>query len=129
MEAQRWNQITNRIRVSEFPQARTIKAMAQALNVSVDVLVTAFARAVGLDMQRNRSAFADLLPPRVDKLTDKQPSALPSIVRSINAAVPWEDGEEEGESDSSDDEPSRTEMPGPKGRKRAVKARSDRPPL
>lgn len=86
VKAQRWNQITNGIRVSEFPEPRTIEAMAVALNVGVDVLVFAFARAVGLDVQRNQSGFADLLPPMVNELTDRDQHAVLSVIRALGEA-------------------------------------------
>ncbi|PJE23635.1 MAG: hypothetical protein CK431_10285 [Mycobacterium sp.] len=95
VKAQRWNQIVNGIRISEFPEPRTINAMARALNVNVEVIVLAFARAVGLDVQRHRSVFADLLPPMVNNLTDKQRDALLGIVRSMNDTTAAEGGDQD----------------------------------
>ncbi|PKQ59771.1 hypothetical protein B5566_02715 [Mycobacterium sp. MHSD3] len=86
VKAQRWNQITNGFRVNEFPTPRTIEAMANTLNVNVEVVIMAFAREVGLDVQNNRSIFADLLPPMVTDLTDDQRSALLAVIRSMASA-------------------------------------------
>jgi hypothetical protein len=91
VKAQRWNQIVNGIRISEFPEPRTIEAMSKALNVNVEVLVLAFARAVGLDVQRHRSMFADLLPPMVDKLTDADRDYILNTVRFLADKVPGGD--------------------------------------
>lgn len=84
IKAQRWNQVANGIRISEFPEPRTITAMADALNVEVDVVLMAFARTLGLSVKRSRSIFADLLPPAVDGLSDKQKSAVLSVIRAMN---------------------------------------------
>lgn len=86
VKAQRWNQITNGFRVNEFPTPRTIEAIALTLNVNVEVVLMAFAREVGLDVQNSRSLFADLLPPMVTDLTDEQRSALLAVIRSMASA-------------------------------------------
>jgi hypothetical protein len=36
-----------------------------------------------LAVKRRRSVFADLLPPMVDKLTDKQQDAVLSVIRAM----------------------------------------------
>jgi hypothetical protein len=48
VKAQRWNQIANGIRITNFPKPETIAAMAKALDVDVDVLLLTFARQFGL---------------------------------------------------------------------------------
>lgn len=83
VKSQRWNQLANRQRVSEFPEPRTIEAMAYALNVSVEVVLLAFARSLGLEVGRQRSRFADLLPPMADKLTEKQKDAVLAVIRAM----------------------------------------------
>jgi hypothetical protein len=85
VKAQRWNQITNGIRISEFPEPRTIAAMAEALNVSVDVVLLAFARALGLKVNQTRSLFEELLPPDVAQLSDKQRDAVLAVIRAMIA--------------------------------------------
>lgn len=84
VKAQRWNQITNGIRLSEFPEPRTLEAMARALNVNVEVVLLAFARALGLQVSRSRSLFAELLPPIADELTEQQQGAILALIRSMN---------------------------------------------
>lgn len=83
VKSQRWNQLANRQRINEFPEPRTIQAMADALNVNAEVVLLSFARNLGLDVGRSRSRFADLLPPMVDKLTDKQRDAILAVIRAM----------------------------------------------
>jgi hypothetical protein len=84
VKAQRWNQIANGIRVREFPKPVTIEAMASVLGCDIEVLLLAFARAVGMDVRRRQSSFIDMLPPSVDKLSDRQQSFIISAIRAMN---------------------------------------------
>lgn len=91
VKAQRWNQIANGLKLNEFPEPRTLIAIADALQVDEEVVLIAFARALGMHVGRNRSVFADLLPPTVDKLTDKQQSAVLAVIRAMNDGAPQGD--------------------------------------
>lgn len=84
VKAQRWNQIANGIRVREFPKPVTIEAMASVLGCDIEVLLLAFARAVGMDVRRRQSSFIDMLPPSIDDLTDRQKSFIISAIRAMN---------------------------------------------
>lgn len=83
VKSQRWNQLANGQRINEFPEPRTIAAMADALGVDAEVVLVAFARNLGLDVGRRRSRFSDLLPPMVDKLSDRQQGAVLSVIRAM----------------------------------------------
>jgi hypothetical protein len=85
VRAQRWNQIVNGIKLNEFPEPRTLDAMAGALNIKVDVMLFAFARALGLNVGKGQSIFAALLPPDIDDhLTVRQRSAVLGVIRAMN---------------------------------------------
>jgi hypothetical protein len=88
VKAQRWNQITNGIRVREFPEPRTIEAMAEALDVSVEVVILAVARSVGLMTSTKASTLVALMPPGVDNLDDDQVSAALGVIRSMVRSAP-----------------------------------------
>jgi hypothetical protein len=92
VKAQRWNQIANGIRVREFPKPVTIEAMAAVLGCDIEVLLLAFARAVGMDVHKRRSNFIDMLPPSVENLTDRQKSFIISAIRAMN-----DDGDQKGD--------------------------------
>lgn len=96
VKAQRWNQIANGIRVTLFPEPRTIKAMARALNVGEEVVLLAFAREIGLDVGRHRNRFADLLPPGVSKLSEKKQAAILSVIHAMTEEAD-QPGEERGQ--------------------------------
>lgn len=130
VKAQRWNQIANNLRVNEFPEPRTIEAMARALNVEVEVLVLAFARAVGLHVPHRRSLFAELLPPMVDSLTTRQRDAVLGVIRAMNDR---EEEERDDNPEAAPPQPPKSEPP-PKRRRKAPRfrdmaPRDDMPPL
>ena len=92
VKAQRWNQITNGIRVREFPEPRTIEAMAEALDVSVEVIILATARSLGLVTSTKASTLVALMPPGVDELDDDQVSAALGVIRSMVRSAPKSTG-------------------------------------
>ncbi|AOZ64374.1 LamD-like protein [Mycobacterium phage Marcoliusprime] len=85
VKAQRWNQIANGLRVVEFPEPRTIEAIAQALDVPVSTVLLSFGEALGLAVD-SPSSFAALIPPSADKLTPDQQHAVLAVIRSYAAA-------------------------------------------
>lgn len=96
VKAQRWNQIANGLKVNEFPEPRTMMAIAHALNVEDEVVLHAFAKALGMDIRRRRSVFADLLPPMVDRLNEQQQSAVLAVIRAMGDCQCGEGVQDEG---------------------------------
>lgn len=88
VKAQRWNQIYNGIRTSEFPNVKTIAAMAEALHVDAEVVLLAWARSVGLTIRSRRSAFADLLPEGIEHLSATERQAILDLIRSMAKRQP-----------------------------------------
>ncbi|MEE2855699.1 MAG: hypothetical protein VX424_23945 [Actinomycetota bacterium] len=86
IKAQRWNQFANGDRVNEFPEPRTLEAMAATLPCDIEVLILACARTVGINVHRRQSRFVDLLPPGVDDLSERSKSALLTMARTLAEA-------------------------------------------
>ncbi|DAZ90090.1 Uncharacterised protein [Mycobacteroides abscessus subsp. bolletii] len=95
VKAQRWNQITNGIKVKEFPEPASIEGMARALNVKLDVILLSIARSVGLSVGEDDSRLAAMLPPGADKLGDTQLGLMLSLLREMIKASGNDDGNDE----------------------------------
>lgn len=87
---QRWQQLGTGARIKEFSEPATIKAMAEALEVDVAVVVLAMAKSLGLPIESGvaQSDLAVMLPPSARKLTPEQRDA---IVRLVRVFAPEED--------------------------------------
>ncbi len=79
---QRWQQLANADRLKEFPEPRTITAIAQALDVDVTTVVLALAKSIGLDV-RPSPAASDLLPPEADLLSAEQREAIRILIKAM----------------------------------------------
>ncbi|WP_301119907.1 hypothetical protein [Mycolicibacterium fortuitum] len=88
VKAQRWNQITNGIRVREFPEPNTLVAMAATLGVSTETVILATARSIGILTTTNSAPLIGLLPPDVDRLNDQQLTAVLATIRALLNATP-----------------------------------------
>ncbi|AKC38406.1 TPA_asm: immunity repressor [Mycobacterium phage McProf] len=97
VKAQRWNQITNGIKVKEFPEPASIEGMARALNVKLDVILLSIARSVGLPVEEDVSRLAAMLPPGAEKLGDAQLGLMLSLLREMIKASE-NDGDRDTES-------------------------------
>lgn len=86
IKAQRWNQFANGERLNEYPEPRTLQAIADALPCQLDVVVFACSRSVGLDVHNRKSRFVDMLPPSVDELSERSKSALLNMARTLSEA-------------------------------------------
>ncbi|OBJ14595.1 hypothetical protein A5622_02165 [Mycobacterium sp. 1245801.1] len=86
IKAQRWNQFANGERLNEFPEPRTLEAMADTLPCDIEVVILACARSVGIDVHRRQSRFVDMLPPSVDELSERSKSALLNMARTLSDA-------------------------------------------
>jgi len=86
IKSQRWNQFANGERVNEFPEPRTLEAMAETLPCDIEVLILACARTVGIDVHRRQSRFVDMLPPSIDELSERSKSALLTMARTLSEA-------------------------------------------
>ncbi len=69
--------------VRRFPKVETIQAGAATLGVDVTTLVLAFARTLGLEVDRESSRLETRLPPRAGDLTDRQVAAVVSVVDAM----------------------------------------------
>ncbi|MEW2483619.1 hypothetical protein AB0876_28935 [Mycobacterium sp. NPDC049093] len=87
---QRWQQLGTGARIKEFSEPATIKAMAEALEVDVAVVVLAMAKSLGLPIESGvaQSDLAVMLPPSARKLTPEQRDA---VVRLVRVFTPEED--------------------------------------
>lgn len=79
---QRWQQLGTAERLKEFPEPRTITAMAEALDVDVTTVVLALGKTIGLDV-RPSPAASDLLPPEADLLTAEQREAIRVLIKAM----------------------------------------------
>lgn len=88
---QRWQQLGTGARIKEFSEPATIKAMADALEVDVAVVVLAMAKSLGLPIGSGiaQSDLAVMLPPSARNLTPEQRDA---IVRLVRVFAPEEEG-------------------------------------
>lgn len=86
IKAQRWNQFANGERLNEFPEPRTLEAIADTLPCQLDVVLFACSRSVGLDVHNRQSRFVDMLPPSVDALSERSKSALLNMARTLSEA-------------------------------------------
>lgn len=81
---QRWQQLaTGKKPVKEFPEPRTIIAMAKVLHVSPQTILLAFAEELGLPL-RPSSRLEAMLPPGVEQLGD---DALRAVIANIRIMV------------------------------------------
>ncbi|OBB15084.1 hypothetical protein A5761_15210 [Mycolicibacterium setense] len=80
---QRWQQLGSGERIKEFSEPATIKAMAEALDVDVAVVVLAMAKTLGLPVDTGiaQSDLAVMLPPSARNLTPEQRDAIVRLVR------------------------------------------------
>lgn len=87
---QRWQQLGTGARIKEFSEPATIKAMAEALEVDVAVVVLAMAKSLGLPIESGiaQSDLAVMLPPSARNLTAEQRDA---VVRLVRVFAPEED--------------------------------------
>lgn len=96
---QRWQQLGTGARIKEFSEPATIKAMAEALEVDVAVVVLAMAKSLGLPIESGiaQSDLAVMLPPSARNLTAEQRDA---VVRLVRVFAPEEDEHHAGQPDS-----------------------------
>lgn len=82
---QRWQQLGSGVRVKEFSEPTTIRAMAHALDVDETLVVLAMAKSIGLKVERGgaQSALARMLPGSARELTAEQRNAILAMVRTM----------------------------------------------
>jgi hypothetical protein len=83
VKAQRWHQFAVGDRVTTFPKPATIAAVAETLPCDIEVVVHAFARAVGIDIHQRRSSFIDMLPPSVDNMSERNKALALAFLRAL----------------------------------------------
>ncbi|WP_328439209.1 hypothetical protein [Nocardia puris] len=83
VSAQRWQQLGTDVRIKEFPEPATIRAMADALEVDVTSVVLATAASIGLPVTRRQSELAAMLPGNADDLTAEQRDAVLAVIRAM----------------------------------------------
>lgn len=84
VKSQRWNQLANGQRVTEFPGPETLNAIGAALPCDPEVLLLAVARTVGYELGQRYSRFADMLPPSIDDMSEASKSALLTMARALS---------------------------------------------
>ncbi|WAY18445.1 hypothetical protein OF855_24730 [Mycolicibacterium fortuitum] len=101
---QRWQQLGTGARIKEFSEPATIKAMAEALQVDVAVVVLAMAKSLGLPIESGvaQSDLAVMLPPSARNLTAEQRDA---VVRLVRVFAPEEDEHHADQPDDATDSP------------------------
>jgi len=85
---QRWQQLGTGVRVKEFSEPATIRAMAAALEVDESMVVLAMAKSVGLNVELGgaQSILARMLPAVARRLTAEQRNAIVGMVRVMGQA-------------------------------------------
>lgn len=66
-----------------FPEPRTLEALASLLQLPVATVVLAFARTLGLPVTDRSTRLAQSLPPGTDELTDEDRDAILAVTRQL----------------------------------------------
>lgn len=80
---QRWQQLGAAKSSQGMPDPATLHAVASVLGVPERVVVLAAARTAGLDVGPDGGSLSALLPPHVDRLTDRQVSVVLAVIREL----------------------------------------------
>lgn len=84
---QRWHQFANGAQIKEFPERRTLLAVAETLEFDVTTVVLAVASSMGMAVQRRGSELAQMLPTKADQLSPPMRDAVLAVVRAaVNEA-------------------------------------------
>ena len=82
--AKRWQQLATRSMLS-FPDPKSINGIAKALNVSARQVVLACAESLGIDVSDRSSTLVALMPPGVERLSEREVSAILSLINSLTS--------------------------------------------
>lgn len=85
LTAGRWQQMGSGARQTEFPKTASIRSMARALDVDETTVVLAVASSVGLDVRRQSSDLAHLLPSGTNRLSERLREAILAVIRAAVA--------------------------------------------
>lgn len=72
--------------LKNFPEPRTVIALADLLGLSVSRVVLSLAVSLGIPVREYASALVNSLPPGTDNLTDRDQAAIVAVVRQLVAA-------------------------------------------
>ncbi len=81
----RWQQLGSGARQKNFPDPASLLVIAQVLELDITTVVLAAAQAVGLDVRRDSSDLAQLLPPGTQLLSERTRDALLALIRAMVA--------------------------------------------
>lgn len=83
----RWQQLSTGARMTGFPEPRTIKVLAEVLEVTETTVVLSTAATLGLDVRSPESSLAQLLPVGTDRLPERMRDAILNLIRAALAAT------------------------------------------
>lgn len=89
----RWSSLSKGKRLNEFPEPRTLAAIARALGITDSAVVIATARFLGLDMNRRGPLLGERVPSSADRLPLAVQSAIVNLI--ANLGDQWPAGEDE----------------------------------
>lgn len=69
-----------------FPEPRTVEALASLLQVPVATIVLALASSLGIAVEGTSSRLAQIIPPGTDELTPEDREAVVAVIRQLVAA-------------------------------------------
>lgn len=88
VKAARWSTLSSGSRLKEFPEPRTLAAIARALSLTEGAVVIATARALGLDMEHRGPVLSDRIPSSADLLPVPVQSAIVNLVARLGDEWP-----------------------------------------
>jgi hypothetical protein len=96
----RWQQLGSGATLRKFPDPGSLTVIAEVLEVDITTVVLAAAQTLGLDVRRQGADFANLLPDRTERLSDRMRDAILTLVRAAVSETLDHDGLEPARSDA-----------------------------
>lgn len=87
LSAQRWQQLGTGVRIKEFPEPATLRAMAEALDMNISAVVLSAARSTGLDVKNDMPILAQQLPAAANLLEPDVRNAIVALVRAMTKGL------------------------------------------
>jgi hypothetical protein len=96
----RWQQLGSGATLRKFPDPGSLTVIAEVLEVDITTVVLAAAQTLGLDVRRHGADFANLLPDRTERLSERMRDVILDLVRAAVAETLDHDGLEPARSDA-----------------------------
>jgi transcriptional regulator with XRE-family HTH domain len=96
LSAQRWQQLGTGVRIKEFPEPATLRAMAEALDMNISAVVLSAARSTGLEVKNELPILAQQLPASANSLEPDVRNAIVALVRAITKGQANDEDQEPG---------------------------------